>query len=565
MKQLLSRPIRLPRLRAYVPEPNDPSIFWFNSERDDIVREVARRVVARRTADRRQMEYALNEVAFHESERLKSQRDQETAESLHFWDGMLRRIARMTDEEKREALEQIAARMARDVAGNFDPRVYKLAEHVVPRVLTAAMNPKALGRSVLSPHERIGELLTVEGAVEMLQRIAPSTTLIFVPTHSSNLDSIALGYALQRSGLPPVVYGAGKNLFTNPLISFFMHNLGAYRVDRRIRAALYKEVLKTYSTVLIERGYHSLFFPGGTRSRSGLIEPRLKLGLAGTAIEAFANNAVRGVRRPVLFVPTTINYALVLEAETLMEDYLKERGRARYIIEDDEFSQLDRWMDFLQKTLSLTAACVIRFGRPVDPFGNDVDDDGRSLTPRGHHVDPVSYVSRRGVPEANDARDRGYTRELADVLVDRYRRETVIMSTQVVAHVLYRRLVRSTPGVDIFGRIRHRGDVSMPREELVREVGEVRDRLCELEKQGLVHVSAFLHRQPASAIVDRALRAFTGYHSRPAALDLGAEVTAEDPTMLLYYQNRLVPFATAVADDTNLPAAREIAKAEGMS
>ena len=30
---------------------------------------------------------------------------------------------------------------------------------------------------------------------------------------------------------------------------------------------------------MVERGYHSLFFPGGTRSRSGLIEQRLKLGL----------------------------------------------------------------------------------------------------------------------------------------------------------------------------------------------------------------------------------------------------------------------------------------------
>lgn len=565
MKRFLQKPIRLPRLRPYVPAPGDPAIFWFNGERDDIVREVARRVVERHTTDGRQMEYTLNDVAFHESERLKAQRDEETAESLGFWNDMLRRIARMSDREKREAIEQIASRMARDVAGNFDPRVYQFAEHVVPRLLTAIMNPKALGSSMLSPHDRIRELLTVEGDVELLRRIAPETTLVFVPTHSSNLDSIVLGYALQRHGLPPVVYGAGKNLFTNPLISFFMHNLGAYRVDRRIRAAFYKEVLKTYSTVLLERGYHSLFFPGGTRSRSGMIESRLKLGLAGTAIEAFSRNVVRGIHRPVLFVPTTINYALVLEAETLIEDWLKERGRARYIIEDDEFSRIDRWIDFFRKVLSVTAACVIRFGRPVDPFGNDVDGDGRSLTPRGHHIDPATYVSRRGVPSVDEARDRGYTRELADLLVNRYRRETVIMSTQLVAHVLYRRLVRSTPGIDVFGRIRHRGDVAMPRDELVREVGEARDRLVSSERAGAVRVSVFVRAEPASAIVDRALRAFTGYHSRAAAIDLGVEVTAEDPTLLLYYQNRLVPFATAIADETNAAAAREIAKLEASA
>ena len=45
---------------------------------------------------------------------------------------------------------------------------------------------------------------------------------------------------------------------------------------------LYKEVLKTFSQVILERGMHSIFFPGGTRSRSGAVERKLKLGLAGT-------------------------------------------------------------------------------------------------------------------------------------------------------------------------------------------------------------------------------------------------------------------------------------------
>lgn len=56
-------------------------------------------------------------------------------------------------------------------------------------------------------------------------------TMIYVPTHLSNLDSPVFAYALESAGLPPVTYGAGKNLFTNPVLSFFMRNLGAYRVD----------------------------------------------------------------------------------------------------------------------------------------------------------------------------------------------------------------------------------------------------------------------------------------------------------------------------------------------
>ena len=110
----------------------------------------------------------------------------------------------------------------------------------------------------------------------------------------SNLDSVVFGFAIERAGLPPAVYGAGKNLFTNPVLSYFMHNLGAYRVDRRLRHSLYKDVLKTYSTVMLEHGYHSLFFPGGTRSRSGGGVRKLKLGLAGTGSEAFVRTTVKG-------------------------------------------------------------------------------------------------------------------------------------------------------------------------------------------------------------------------------------------------------------------------------
>ena len=53
-------------------------------------------------------------------------------------------------------------------------------------------------------------------------RVTPEGTLIIAPTHSSNMDSIVLGFALEASGLPPCTYGAGKNLFTNRLISFFI-------------------------------------------------------------------------------------------------------------------------------------------------------------------------------------------------------------------------------------------------------------------------------------------------------------------------------------------------------
>jgi glycerol-3-phosphate O-acyltransferase len=475
----------------------------------------------------------------------------------------MRRVGRMSESEKKETLRAICERMTWDIAGNFDPRVYQFATRAVPPLLTGVMKPSALPEDLMtlaSGTHAVDEILRTEGDIEGLRRLAKKGTLVFVPTHSSNLDSIALGYALMREQLPPVVYGAGKNLFTNPIISFFMHNLGAYRVDRRIRAALYKDVLKTYSCVMIERGYHSLFFPGGTRSRSGLVERRLKLGLAGTALEAFSRNRVRGITRPIFFVPTTINYGLVLEAETLVEDWLKEAGKSRYIIEDDEFSQLDRWLAFFRRVAGTQSACVIRFGSPLDPFGNKVDDEGGSITPDGRVIDPGTYTMFRGVPTLDPRRDAEYTRELGQVLVGEYERETVLMSTQIVAHALFRRIVQGTPGVDLFGRLRHRGEVTVKREELVQDVGVMRDRLRDLASRGEVHMSHLAGTADPAALVERSFSAWGGYHRRTIVIEHDGMVTAEDPTMLLYYQNRLVPYAERVAGPAEQVAARDIAR-----
>jgi glycerol-3-phosphate O-acyltransferase len=105
-----------------------------------------------------------------------------------------------------------------------------------------------------------------------------------------------------------------------------MQNLGAYRVDRRIRHELYKEVLKTYSTVLIERGYHSLFFPGGTRCRSGLVEEKPQARAHGHRGRGLTCTLMRGGSSGCSSCPATINYLLTLEASTLIEDYLAEVG-----------------------------------------------------------------------------------------------------------------------------------------------------------------------------------------------------------------------------------------------
>jgi glycerol-3-phosphate O-acyltransferase len=289
-----------------------------------------------------------------------------------------------------------------------------------------------------------------------------------------------------------------------------------------------------------------------------MIEGRLKLGLLGSALEAFTTNQVRRIDRPVWFVPTTINYALVLEAETLIRDWLTEEGQARYIIEDDEFSQIDRWVAFFRKVVGMRGACIIRFGAPIDPFGNAVDGSGQSVTPTGRVIDPGGYVEHRGKPVADAARDAAYTRELGEVLAERYEKDTVLMSTQVVAHVLFRSLVQATPGMDLFARLRLRGEIRLERDQVCAELAEARERLLDLEARGRTRVSEVVREDSPDELLERALSFWNGYHDSTAASLEGDLVVLRDPSLLLYYQNRLVSFAEEIATPEQLDAACEI-------
>ncbi len=70
----------------------------------------------------------------------------------------------------------------------------------------------------------------------------------------------------------------------------------------------------------------------------------------------------------------------------------------------------------------MNAAVVIRFAEPLDPFGNRVDELGRSFDARGREVDPASYVKDQGGRAVIDrARDAQYARELGEEICRRTR------------------------------------------------------------------------------------------------------------------------------------------------
>ncbi len=385
-------------------------------------------------------------------------------------------------------LGTIVDRYLQDIAGGFDLAAYRLVIAALPALLGPAFQGGDRPRGFEARYR-------VEGPVDDLRALAARSTLVFAPTHSSNLDSIVLGLALARAGLPPCVYPAGKHMFRNPVVGTLMDRLGAYRVDRELGAELYKEVLKTFCAELIRRGFHSVIFPGATRCRTHEIEPTIKLGLLGT---------IRDIDRPVAIVPVTINYQIVLEAESLIDYHLAGRGRERIV--GDELFTARRVVNSIRRLWALDQAVVVRFGDPLE--------------------------SPQAAP----------VRELGAAITQAFVRETVWFATHVTARALFD-LAAARAGSDDVHQLR-----AHPANQLRFDPRSVYASIAAL--------IAVLRATPAAgsldrdvnaaeprAIVARAIAVWNAWHTRAPIIDTGAELAVGDVGLLYFYRNRTTQLA----------------------
>jgi len=99
--------------------------------------------------------------------------------------------------------------------------------------------------------------------------------------------------------------------------------------------------------------------------------------------------------------------------------------------------------------------------------------------------------------------------------------------------------------------------------QLEAEVGAARDRLRAISAAGGVQLGPVLRLHSPAEIVSQALEAWSGYHTKAIASEDGDKIVIGDPNLLLFYQNRLVPFAEALATAETAAAARTIAAMGG--
>lgn len=452
--------------------------------------------------------------------------------------------------DKYEAiLEDITLRYTEEIASNFKHSHYKVTRRVVKFGFARLLNT-ARGKGIKSLFSRrysLQDKIQIIGETDQLRDLASKGTIVMTPTHFSNLDSILIGWTINTLGLPPFIYGAGLNLFNIEIFAYFMNALGAYKVDRRKKNHPYLETLKTYSSEAIQFGCHSLFFPGGTRSRSGRLEKSLKLGLLSTAIEAQRANYQKGmddISGKVFIVPATINYHFVLEAPSLIKEYLNQTGQERYYEESDEFSNSYKISKFLFKFFTKGSDISVSIGKAMDIMGNYVDAEGNSLDKHGRIIDCKDYFLSGGKITVDKQRENEYTHKLGKRIVEEFHKINRVFSSHLVAFTAFQMIKRENDKLNLFDLLRlPEDDISIPYEAFKAECQRVLARIFELAEKEKLCLAPHL-RKDLDEIIAHGLSNVGMYHAkRPLIRNGSGEIVTEDLNLLYFYHNRLDGYA----------------------
>ncbi len=534
-----------------IPQTSEWPIFQLSRNRDDFIQEVIADSFDNLQGIRKgkSLREELETTVYREKLRMKTNPWRvDPQDEKDFWYQIQHRLLQSegqegAEEEEQRILQDIIGRYANEVAGNFRKSYYKFAKTFVTfgfaRLLNAARVKGFL--SLFSRQLDLDDKIRIVGETEHLRSLATRGTVVMVPTHFSNLDSILIGWVIQFLGLPAFIYGAGLNLFNIKIFAYFMNSLGAYKVDRRKKNPVYLQTLRSYSTLAIRRGCHSLFFPGGTRSRSGQIEKALKLGLLGTAIEAqrmiYQDNAEDKTK--VFIVPVVINYQFTLEAPALIREHLKRTGQERFYEESDEYSTSYKIASFLFKFFTKGSDISVSIGRGMDILGNYVDDEGHSKDKNGNWIHPRDYFVSQGQVTVDKQREQTYVRILAKRIVEEYHLNNRVFSSHLVAFTAFKMLERRNPKLDLYHVLR------LPDEDLIIEFAEfkkafkkLRKQIVKLEKKGKLGTSPKLKESSEKAI-NEGLRNVGMYHAKRPIIKKKDKIIIQDPNTLYYYHNRM--------------------------
>lgn len=155
----------------------------------------------------------------------------------------------------------------------------------------------------------------IVGANQVRELVQNGYEIIYIPCHRSHMDYILLLFAIFHEGLPIPQVASGDNLNFFP-VGQIIRRCGSYFIRRKMKGdTFYTALFREYLSVLFERGYATEFFIEGGRSRTGRTLPP-RTGMVSMTVQA----QLRGIERPIAFIPTYLGYEHVMEVGSYMHE-----------------------------------------------------------------------------------------------------------------------------------------------------------------------------------------------------------------------------------------------------
>jgi glycerol-3-phosphate O-acyltransferase len=214
--------------------------------------------------------------------------------------------------------------------------------------------------------------------------------VVFLPSHRSNLDRLALQYLLWENDLPPNHTAGGINMDFFP-VGPLVRRTGVFFIRRSFKDnPLYKFVLQSYLDYLLQKRFTLEWYLEGGRSRSGkLLPPRF--GLLAYVVDSWR----RGKAEDVMLVPVSISYDQIQDLSAYTDEakgQAKEKETLGWVIRG--VSSLRRRYGDIHVAFADPLSLVKELGpAPDSPDDLDIAKLGLEVMYRISRVTPITPAS----------------------------------------------------------------------------------------------------------------------------------------------------------------------------
>jgi glycerol-3-phosphate O-acyltransferase len=535
-----------------IPQVENWPITTFYKHRKEFIKELNKFVFDKLSHNRRSKEELIAKSLYLENLRATNTPWKvDPADDKTYWRDLTRELENaMKRSDKQEEVDKILMRLINrfneEIVGDFNPSTFKFARNFLTKFFKLFFNRFNEGKAggyFWGNADTLHNRLVVTGEIEKTRNLFNKGTVVLVPTHFSNLDSIMIGYVIDLvGGLPAFAYGAGLNLLDVEIVAHYISKLGAYKVDRRKKNPIYLECLTSMASYSLYKGLNNIFFPGGTRSRSGAIEDKLKLGLLGSAIEGQRLLIEANKSEKVIIVPVVVGYNFVLEAKSLVDQYLRSIAPERYVKSKDTLITFGDRINFIKKLFQRKSSMYLSFGEPMDVMGNYLDENCVSRDKLGNEINLKDYFKLGDDLSENSQRESVYTKLLSQKVLESYMRNNIVTTSHFVTFLAFKIMTKFRKDLDLIGILKlHPSEMKIPLDVFEEVAESARSLLLKKAKLKQIKVEEVFNNN-ISEIIDEGLRTGGIYHGRDVIYKSDMYLKTTSLKLLYFYHNRLIGY-----------------------